>query len=287
MNTANFAKNVTSALSKIDGKVVKIDDITKTNNTGFARVVATIPNTLASNATNAVQALERHFGNKMRVVSNTFAVTASSAATTTVTGIMTANIEAVAYTPDMDGFRSVSGNMFLDDEDSAWTLRTTSSGQVLIRARTQADSEVIDDMMTSVSSSVVGTSSYDGLRQVALDDNMRNSLGGNDFVVFVNPTTAEVAFGAIACEIVDGDDSQDLCIVAAGSDDHVRVDRRMVLSVVEAHDIEVDDSEIYQESTSSSGHSLDEIVNYYRQVFQRNLGYFEKFITLWKNHSFQ
>lgn len=287
MNTTNFAKNVNAALSKLDNRVVKIDDITKTTNTGFARIVATVPNTLAKSAADTISALEKHFGNKMRAVNNTFTVTASTAATTTVSGIMTANIEAVAYTPEMKGFRSVSGNMFLDEEDSAWSLKTTSSGQVLIRARTQKDTEIIDEMMTSVSSSAVGTSSYEGLKRVNMDDNVRNHLSGNDFVVFVNPTTAEVTFGAVACAIVDGNESQELCVIAAGDDDYTKIDRRMVLSVVEASEIEVDDSEVYQESTSSSGHSLDEIINYYRQVFQRNLGYFDKFISRWKQHAFQ
>lgn len=287
MNTANFAKNVTAALSKLNNTVVKIDDIVKTTNTGFARVVATIPNTLAKDAASTLRALEGHFGNKMRTVDGTFTVTASTAATTTIAGIMTANVEAVAYTPNMQGFRSVSGNMFLDEEDSAWSLKTTSSGQVLIRARTQNDSEVIDEMMTSVSSSAVGTSSYEGLKRINMDDNIRNGLSGNDFIVFVNPTTAEVTFGAVACAIVDDNDSQELCVIASGETDYTKIDRRMVLSVVEASEIEIDDSDIYQESTSSSGHSLDEIINYYRQVFQRDLSYFEQFISRWKQHTFQ
>ncbi len=78
-----------------------------------------------------------------------------------------------------------------------------------------------------------------------------------------------------------------ICVIASGETDYTKIDRRMVLSVVEASEIEIDDSDIYQESTSSSGHSLDEIINYYRQVFQRDLSYFEQFISRWKQHTFQ
>lgn len=287
MNTTRFSQNVAKALSSIDSAKVKVDDVLKLNNAGFARVVVTVPNTLAKKAGDAVRAIENQFGNKMRAVSNSFAVTASSAATTTLTGIMTSNVQAVAYTPDMAGFRSVSGNMFLDDADSAWTLQTTAAGQVLIRARTKAEDEVIDDLMTSVSSSVVGSSSYDALQRVNADDSMRNQLSGNDFIVFVNPLTDRVSFGAVACEIVEDGEAQNLCVIASGDDQHTTIDRRMVLSVVEASEIEINDDDIYQESTSSAGHSFDEIVNYYKQVFQRDLSYFDKFITRWKNHAFQ
>jgi len=265
--------------------VVKVVSVDPTTNRGFARVVATITKSTVKDGAHALSAIASKLGNKMRIVPESFSVLASDAINVTLTGILSANPESVAYSEGLPGFRAVAGNMFLDDSDNAWTLQKTVAGDVLIRARTREDDDIISDVMQSVSSAGVGTSSAAGLQNYQAIAGNLNKLSGGDFVVYVDPNREEVVFGAVAAAVVEDGKSEKLCVVANGDTEHTIIDRKLVLAL--ASDVEFNDEGLMQESTSAAGHSIEEIISYYSRMFQRDPSYFEKFISRWKQHSFQ
>lgn len=264
--------------------IVQLNKVEATSNPGFARVVATIGANTAKEG-NALDAIASLLSNKIRPIAGSFQVLASDAATVTITGIVNSNPEAIAYSEDTTGFRSVSGNIFLDEQDNAWTLQKTESGNILIRSRSQNDDDVISEAMQSVSSGAVGTSTSAGLNQYRGLSGSMNHLAGGDFIAFVNPNTQSVQFGAVAAAIVDGSNTDNIMVVASGSEEGVAIDRRMVLCAID--DVELADDGLYIESTSSGQHSIEEIIAYYTRLFQRHPAYAELFLERWKAHMFQ
>lgn len=286
-SSSALSKLVTNAKASMQ-PAVKLNAVVKTKNEGYARVVATVTKAVAQSPAQALSLISNHIQNKMRPIPESFSVLASDNVNVTITGIMTSNSEAVAYSEGMEGYRAVAGNMFLDESENVWSLHKSEAGSLLIRARTREDEEVVGEVMKAVASATIGTSASTALNEFQSFSNSMRGIEGGDFALYVDPNSGSVRFGAIATNVLNSDnsDSDMLCVLSNGSEESFLLDRQLVLQVVEASEIEIDDTDLFVESTSSAGHSLDDIISYYSRVFQRDPAYFDKFIARWKGHNF-
>lgn len=269
---------------------VAVTDVTPLANSGFARVTASVTHTGDSreNPQQVIEALSAAIGSKMRPIAESFMCVASNKIGVTITGILSANPETVAYEEGMAGYKAVAGNMFMDEEEDLWALRTTEAGSLLVKSRSKGDADVIADLMQSLSSSAVGTMGFEARAYVEREHKARASIAGGDFITFVNPRTEQVEFGAAVASVAneDGTDSGTLCVVACSEDSEpVSIDRGLILAKFD--DVEYNDDGLVNEQTvEAAAHSLEEIAAYYKQVFQRDLSYFEEFMARWRKHAF-
>jgi hypothetical protein len=269
---------------------IKIVGIEAMSNEGYARVTASVAHQGKSREDHSlvISALTTKFGNKVRAVDGSFHVLASDKGSDTFTGIVSCNPESVAYDEDLKGYRALSGNMFMDDDEMLWSLQKTESGDILIKSRGRDDADVMSELMSSLSSAVIGTSAFESVSSSKADACVRNGVVGGDFVIFVDPNTEQVKFGSVIASVEQEDGSgAGLCVLASdeGSKSAI-IDRGMVLSSFE--DVDFSDEGLVgeEEAVAANGHSLDEIEAYYSRVFQRDPAYFEKFMARWKSHVF-
>lgn len=258
-------------------------------NDGFARVIATVAHVNGSRGTKAslMDALRAKFDNKLFPVENSFSVLSSNPVSDTVTGILSVAPQAVSYTEDLQGFKILAGNMFMDEEENLWALRKTEAGDILVKSFGKDDAEVVSGLLNSVSSSYSGA--YESVASVQNTNNMLNSICGGDYVTYVEPHSSKVSFGAVVASVdnADGTDSGKLYVADIDCGPAQFVDRRMVLASWDGVEVEDDvDANSEVATSSANAKSPEEIAAYYQKVFQRNDGYFQKFMERWKSHSF-
>lgn len=289
-NARGAVDQLVTGLAKEKTARINLDSIDRLSNDGFARVTASVVHAGGSREDHAVvvQALCAKMGNKLRPVEGSFHAIASNAHGVTISGIVTCNPEAIVYEDGMDGFKAVAGNMFMDTEENLWALRKTEAGNLLVKSRGAEDADIISDLMQSLSSSVDRGMGFEATASARRDVAIRDGMQGGDFLVYVDPVTESVQFGAVVAGVAmdNGDQTGDLAVIASGGDDSVVIDRGMVLASVK--DVEYNDDGLVadQEAVAANAHSLDEIAAYYSQVFRRDPAYFEQFMARWKAHSF-
>jgi citrate lyase gamma subunit len=280
MSTARFAVDtLVQELSAAHKPMINIVGIEKMHNEGsYVRVTASVTHTnkSASERNSIPSLIAQQLGSKLRPVARSFLAMSSSNVGHTISGIFTLNPESVAYEDNMTGFKSVSANMFMDDEEGLWVLRKTDSGKILVKSTGVEDADIISDLMSCVSSAGVGTLAYEASASLIRDDAVRYGVEGGDFVIFVNPVTESVEFGAVVAsvETADGQATKNVIVQPNVEDaDTVVIDRGMVVTQFDS--VDMGDMNV---SESASAKSLAEIAAYYKQVFIRDPAYYEKFM---------
>lgn len=288
-HSRSIVNNMVSEINRTKQPRINIVDVQRTSNEGYARVTASVAHTTASRKDHSLvmEALSSLTGAKVRPIEGSFHALASSKVGDTITGIVTSNPETIAYDDADTQFKAVSSNMFMDEEEQLWALRTTEAGDLLVKSRGKEDADIIADLMTSLSSSDVGTLAFEATASSKRDQGVRNSVEGGDFISFVNPQTEQVEFGAVVASVLDANGSEMNQLVVQSSDcsTPVQIDRALALGVFD--DVEYSDEGLVNEnSVEASAHTLDFIASYYQRVFQRDPSYFEKFMERWMNHTF-
>ena len=290
-HTRSLINNMVGTMRKENKPRINIVDAQRLSNEGYARITASVTHVGGSRANHelVMESLSHSLGAKLRPVLGSFHVLASNKVGDTITGIISANPETVAYDEAVaNNFKAVAGNMFMDEEEQLWALRKTEAGDLLVKSRGKDDADVIADLMTSLSSADVGTMAYESVASAKKDISARAGLEGGDFITFVNPETESVEFGAVVAHVCD-DRGQDMGQIAVQSAEAsaapVTIDRGMALG--KFNDVDYSDDGLVDENTvEANAHSLDEIAAYYQRVFQRDPSYFEKFMERWMNHAF-
>lgn len=272
-----------SGMAEITSATVTMNRVEPLDN-GIVRVVATVSNA-AKNTTSAMEAIASHIGNRLRPIHDSFVALSSDAGSTSFSGFFAINQETRVVDDAFNGFRAVASNMFMDEEDKAWALNRTEAGNVMIRVHTRDDENVLSGMIEAVSRGDVGSRAYEGLASQQQADRERTRISGGDYVMFVHPQHKTVQFGAIAADVVDPSNPESDNVLAVAGDGHVTISRRNILSVIPSTEI-VEPEGIQVATAGAMGHSFDDIVSYYRQVFQRRPEYAEMFLERWKKHSF-
>lgn len=269
---------------------VRIRDYVALSNDS-ARIFAEVTGEARNNELAVSEALSLMLQNRLHSVAGSFCVLAANGISNYVTGIVTATRETVAIDnvestssdasgSTNNGFRCLSGNMYIDTEDKLWTLRATDAGKLLIRSDSLDDIEAMEQLMASVSSAAApGTISPYGDTEVSSREQYEMAIScveGGDFIDFVCPVSGEVRFGVVVASVVEEETEEDqntLVVLASDSETSVQVKRQ---SIVDVHaDVSIEDDTAYDSISGSI--NIESLVEYYRSMFRRNAAYFAEF----------
>ena len=284
--------NMVREMSKDHKSKVNVVGIDSMESEGsYVRVTAFVSNSANTEKNHNVVPLliSNALDSRLHHVPQSFQVLAASEVGRTVTGIFSLNPETVAYEEDMDGFKAVSGNMFMDDEEGLWVLRKTDAGKILVKSTGMEDADIIADLMPAVASAsgtatTVGSQTFEATASMNSDNSIRSRLEGGDFVTFVNPKSEAVEFGVIVASVSRENGTNTKQIVIQSSDaeeDYTITDRGMVIAKIEG--VDVGDMGVIE---SAAQKSLDEIAAYYKQMFIRDPNYYEQFMARFQSRIF-
>ena len=179
-------------------------------------------------------------------------------------------------------YQAVAGNMFVDKEDSLWALKTTATGEVLVRSAYGDEHAVMQQLMACASADV-NDHFYSNIGSHTAQ--IRASVEGGDLVQYVSQASATTETGIIAFALdnEDGTDTHTVSIVRPNGQSEV-VNREMVVAVSEYEDTVEDDQDF--EAVASATIDYAKVSAYYARMFARRPAYFEAFMARFRAHAF-
>jgi hypothetical protein len=267
---------------------VKIRNFTALSNDS-ARIFAEVTGEQRDNEQAISEAVSNLLDNRLHSVSNSFCVLAENNISSYVTGVVTANREVVAVANELEGYRCLSNNMYIDTEDRLWTLKANDSGKLMIRTDSLEDMEAMEQLMASISSAkpigIISPFADKDLTQEQSYLEMLSSVQGGDFVDFVDPISGTSKFGVVVASVIDEETEEETAIVvlASDADQAVTINKQ---AVIDLHD-QIDQAKIQTDTaydSVSADVNLESLVEYYRSMFRRNAEYFAEFEARLRSH---
>lgn len=257
---------------------------------GLARVVVEVAHNRASREDHnlVLQSLSKTFDNKLVGVSGSFHSVDKAPYTERVEGIVRINTQAVAVTEKMTGFRAMSSNIFMDEEEHMWTLRKTESGDILVKNTGIEDHESLRNLMDVACCSGFSLSS-EFQRATSSISAMQNSVEGGDFVEYVSTASGSVRYGFVVAAA-----DEDKLIVLPVDDPDIDgevIEKDAVTGVQDSDDFPDTDISEQEEmdvavSTSRGVVDINVLVEYYRKVYGHNQKFFNELVSRIKGHAF-
>jgi hypothetical protein len=232
------------------------------------RVVAEVVHAAGSaeNHSLVTQELNKATANKLRVVAGTFRKVSTSRLSETISGVMTVNRESKPYTEQsVEGFKSVSSNMFMDQEKTMWRLEDTPGGKMLIKENL---GERVEDMKELLSS-LCSTSAW------KLEASGRLPAEGGDFVAFTG-LAGVLRYGCVAAS-VEGEDN---LLIVPIEGEAVEISKDAVTEVVDGTQLPAAVSETPSEITASARGSVgvEQLVEYYKRLYGSHPEFFNQLV---------
>lgn len=256
---------------------------------GLARVTVEVAHNQHSRENHSLvsESLSRIFDNKLAAVSGSFMSIDKAPYTERLSGVVRVNTQAVPMSAQ-HGFRSVSANIFMDDEDKMWVLRTTDAGDILVKSTGIEDHDSLRGLLNVVCSS--GHSLSSEFRQTELSvSTMQQDITGGDFVQYVSVHSNETKFGYVVASTDDGK------LIVLPSDESAEegevIDTAALVKkedVEDAPEPEMSEQEKMDAAVSVSRGVIDmsTLLDYYKKVFSRSGTYYSEFAKRVRAHSF-
>lgn len=255
------------------------------NNT-TAHVVASLNFASESSAQDVRTALQVATKSKLTPVEGTVVLREDGRDRKTVSAFMTLASEVIAVPEEKTviestGFTALSSNMFMDDNENLWELKS-EGGRNLVRTHVQNNMEEMEQLMASVSSSTFTSvsSSSSVMDSIAKE---RMSIEGGDMINYVSES-GKLESTLVIAEI-QGEDNSLLCLSSDG-EDGVTISRNLVSMFAKAGQF-IEGIQQPEGMASVSGSvNVDTLVDYYSRVFGYNQEYLAKLTQRIKSHAF-
>lgn len=255
------------------------------NNT-TAHVIASLNFASESGAQDVRTALQLATKSKMTPVEGTVVLREDGRDRKTVSAFMTLASEVISVPEEKTvvestGFKALSSNMFMDDSENLWELKS-EGGRNLVRTHVENNMEEMEQLMASVSSSTfTSVSSSSGVMDAIAQERM--NIEGGDMINYVSES-GKLESTLVIAE-VQGDSDSLLCLSSDG-EDGVTISRKAVAMFAKAGQFIEGIQQPEGMASMSGAVNVDTLVDYYSRVFGYNQEYLAKLTDRIKSHAF-
>lgn len=257
---------------------------------GLARILASVTHTSTSkeNPKEVADAIRTSLSGQMECVSGSFHEVESGRFNTTYFGLVRTVRQSIAVSEsssELAGFRSLSANMFMDDEKSMWSLHRTPTGKLLVKASGLDDEASLESFLAGAASKGTSLSSCSSFASLSSSFAQATKVQGGDYISFVGTSSTEHGF-VVATDA----GSDDICVITPDGTDLV-INKNAVVSTHDVSDLEDpelegQDSVNYALAASRGSIGLAELLAYYKRVFANSPAYFNMLASRIKQHAF-
>lgn len=254
---------------------------------GLARIVAEVAHNQNSKADHSKvgEALTRLFGGKLTAVASSFKSIEKAPYTEKIDGFVSVNSEVQPYVEGMQGLRSVSSNMFMDDEEKMWVLRKTESGDLLVKSTGIEDHHDLANLLNACCSSGYSLSS-EGRKHNQELAQFQGSVQGGDFIKYVSLSTGEAKVGFAVASTEEG-----LIVLPSDGGDEEEIPKEAV--VEQYDDSELPEDQMPESESAEIGVALARgtadinfMLDYYKRVYARSPAFYAEFAKRVRSHAF-
>lgn len=255
-------------------EAVQIDD-------RFARIIATASAT--ATPAQVAEGIKQQFRGAV-AIPGSFIALSSSKAMNVFEGIVGVVAQRVVLTDEnRDNYKAIAANMFMDEGENLWALRTTATGQVLVKAAdNDADVAVMQQLMACASSDY---NQFEHRDIGAENAQVRASVEGGDLITYVSQTSADLQMGIATASIENEDGSDAHMIAVVRPNGQAETINREMIVVAGTYEDSAEDMQEAEQATAGAM-DVERFNSYYARVFARRPAYFEDFMRRVRAHVF-
>lgn len=298
MRTQQNRSNLHTALSKSQvssNPVVNVISFDLAGN-GLARVTCSVNHAGDSreNPTSIAKELKGRFGGKLEAVAGSFTSLEKGEFQEQITGVVSVVREAMpANKENLKGFKSISANMFMDEEENMWVVRKSAAGDLVVKTTGIDDDMSLVKLLNQACSSTTSLSSVsDHRRMVAHASAVCESVTGGDFVSYVTASnTIGYGFVVATAETEEQPEVKQAVVMPVGIGDEEVINTKAITEIHDQEDfpvVELSQQELVDAAVSTSrGESgLQVLLDYYKKVYARSPEFYKQFAARLKSHAF-
>ena len=284
----NVFQSVSAAISRLPSAPTVEIRAHRPAGSGLARIVADVYHTSESSADHkqVLAALSQKFGGKLQAVAGTFQSLSKNHVVERISGIISVNKQTV-FVPEngeLNGFRALASNMFMDEEQEMWVLRRGNNGSLLIKT-TGVEDDVALASLLEAQCSAQGGGTVEAFQAVA--STAVPKVEGGDAITYINDNNQTTLAFVVAS--VQGSD--DLIVQALDADEPETIKPEAIVDVHNTDEFpedEMDEAESVSSSLSAARGvvSMADISAYYKRVFARNKDFYNEFMKRFRSHKF-
>ena len=261
---------------------IKGSSVLDGNTAAITAVITHQPN--AFDAKQMLGSITNACNSKMTALAGSFNMLHKSATQTVVHGAVAATKDVLDYDPATCGFKSISSNMFMDDESAVWNLRHSEGKKILVKSNFVDDVSEIGTLLQSCSS-VNKNNIYGNDKDLASHvSTVRSAQASIKQGAFVSVASGgRLIQGAVVAVAYDKDDAAGkLQILPTDSSEPVLVSRSSVM-----HNETIACSDIEGGFQSCSGsNSMERLLQYYGKLYETHPEYFAQISERIHNYAF-
>lgn len=256
---------------------------------GMAHIVADVVHNQYSREDHSLVgvALSNSFESKMSSVSCSFHTLSKGPFEERISGVVRVNTPSVMLTDDLKGFRSVSANIFMDEEEQMWVLRRTEAGDILVKNTGIEDHESLRCLLDAACSNGYSLSSeYD--RSAKALSSMQQHAEGGDYVEYISLSSNITKFGFVVARAND-----ELVVLSPDLEypDGEVISTSAVIRTYDTDsfpDVQFSEQEQMDNAVAEARGVVDinVLLEYYRKVFKRGPEFFKQFEERVRKHAF-
>lgn len=263
---------------------------------GMARVLCSVNHAGDSreNHDKVAAALRARLGGKMEAVAGSFTSLDKGEYQEQITGIVSVVKEAMPFTKqNLEGFKAVAANMFMDEEEHMWVVRKSAAGDLVVKTTGIDDDMSLVKLLNDSCSGQTSISSVtDHRRMVAQASALSDSVKGGDFISYVNMNN-EIACGFVVATAEDEakPGQTDAVVLPANGGEEELINTKAVTEIHDQrefpeHEISEDEAVDAAVASARGSVNLATLLDYYKRVYARRPAFYAEFAKRIKAHAF-
>lgn len=226
------------------------------------------------------QSISAALSNEFFPVEGAMQTIASTSNSTFIRAIVS-KAQEILPASELKTMQSVSANMYMDKSEKLWALRSSESGDILVRTAEMNDMDELVDMIHSVSSTqyILETQFPDVHKTLVNQDAYRAGAEGGDMVSFVSNSSVGVGF--VTAQVNDGDTTSYAVLDKDGGVHSIS--SKQIVARLEGGELECwPDISL----SMSANIDTDRLIEYYGQVYRYSPDYLAKIEQIILSHAF-
>jgi hypothetical protein len=285
--------NLSSVSAAVKGLAKPVVNVLKYDliGNGMARVLCSISHAGDSREDSSffTEALRERMHGKMQAVAGSFKSLDKGQYLEHVTGIVTVVKESMMATEqNLNTLKSISSNMFMDEEEHMWKVCKTEAGNLLVKTTGIEDDEALANLLSHSCASMSSMSNVNQFRQLSAQaSSLKQQVSGGDFVSYVDD--GQIQCGYVVATATSEKDT--VAVVLSSDQKTVSIPLDAVTEIhpqsdFPAYEMSDDDKVNAAVATARGDVNIEMLLAYYKKVYARSPAFYQKFAARVRSHAF-
>lgn len=242
------------------------------------------------NPADVLISLHNATGGRLSAVAGSFVTLGEEPVRTIVQGVMSMSRAVIPFSDNLEqqGFRSLSSNMFLDQNEQIWSVQEgENGGKVCVRSNAIDNPEELQGLLAKCTTTI--SAGADPSYFTAVASGQVATPNGGDFLTFVD--SGQTKFGVVVASVYENEQADsytgDVIVLASDGDQEVKISDAQIVANVGAVNYEDLPEELAATAAGNVGKSqIGQMVDYYKKVFSYRPDFFKQLEQRIRQHSY-